>query len=190
MDRAAPIIKPRHVIRSRAPLFTAPAFDYTIDQLGGQSIGLCRPYRAVNLPFGFEVITDQTTRAEVLSRTFSLFERAPQRHVLVFDQTPDQLIAPAGSSAISLLTVYNLNAGVSDLHLTGRQRMVDFHHADFNNIKILRIARDHDHDANSARRFPRCRSTRNDHRAPDRFTRPRRINCLNGQSASQCIVSG
>jgi uncharacterized repeat protein (TIGR01451 family) len=97
------------VIRSRAPLFTAPAFDYTLDQLGGQSIGLCRPYRAVNLPFGFEAITDRTTRSEVLSRTFSLFDRAPQHHVLAFDQTPDQLIAPAGSSAISLLTVYNLD---------------------------------------------------------------------------------
>ena len=97
------------VIRSRAPLFTEPAFDYEIDQLGGQTVGLCRPYRAVNLPFGFEAITDRAARAEVLSRTFGLFDRAPHRQAVALDQPSDQLIAPAGSNATSTLTLYNFD---------------------------------------------------------------------------------
>ncbi len=97
------------VIRSRAPLFTEPAFDYEIDQLGGQTVGVCRPYRAVNLPFGFEAITDRAARAEVMSRVFGVFDRAPQRQVSALEPTPDQLIAPAGSSATATLTLYNLD---------------------------------------------------------------------------------
>jgi uncharacterized repeat protein (TIGR01451 family) len=97
------------VIRSRAPLFTVPAFDYEIDQLGGQTVGLCRPYRAVNLPFGFEAITDRAARAEVLARTFGVFDRALQRHAAALDPAPDQLIAPAGSNATSTLTLYNFD---------------------------------------------------------------------------------
>jgi len=85
------------VIRSRVPSLTEPAFDYTLDQNGGQSVGLCRPYRAVYFPFGFEAINDRSTRAEVLSRTFGVFDRAPVQNVFAFDQTPDQLIGPPGS---------------------------------------------------------------------------------------------
>lgn len=97
------------VISSRAPLFTEPAFDYASDQLGGQTAGVCRPYRAVYLPFGFESITDRVARADVLSRTFNVFARAPQRQVFALDPTPDQLIAPAGTTATSTLTLYNLD---------------------------------------------------------------------------------
>ena len=47
------------VIQSRAPSLTEPAFDYALDENGGQTVGLCRPYRAVYLPFGFEAINDR-----------------------------------------------------------------------------------------------------------------------------------
>ncbi len=70
------------VIRSLAPSSTEPAFDYAPDENGGQTVGLCRPYRAVYLPFGFEAINDRPTRAEVLSRTFSIFDRAPVRNAV------------------------------------------------------------------------------------------------------------
>jgi hypothetical protein len=87
------------VIRSRAPSLTEPAFDYAPAENGGQSVGLCRPYRAVYFPFGFEAINDRLTRAEVLSRTFGIFNRALARNVFAFDQVPEQLIAPPGSVA-------------------------------------------------------------------------------------------
>jgi len=97
------------VIRSRAPLLTTPAFDYAPDQNGGQSAGLCQPYRAVYFPFGFEAINDRSTRTEVLSRTFGVFDRALVRNVFAFDQTPDQLIAPPGSIATDTVALTNFD---------------------------------------------------------------------------------
>jgi uncharacterized repeat protein (TIGR01451 family) len=91
------------VIRSRTPSLTEPAFDYAPAESGGQSVGSCRPYRAVYLPFGFEAINDRPTRAEVLSRTFGILERAPVRNAFALDLTPDRLIAPPGSIATSTL---------------------------------------------------------------------------------------
>ena len=89
------------MIQSLAPSLTEPAFDYAPAENGGQSVGLCRPYRAVYLPFGFEAINDRLTRAEVLSRTFGVFDRAPVRNAFALDHTPDRLIAPPGSITTS-----------------------------------------------------------------------------------------
>jgi hypothetical protein len=95
------------VIQSRVPELTEPAFDYAPGQSGGQSVGLCRPYRAVYLPFGFEAINDRSTRTAVLSRTFGLFDRPLQRNVFAFDQTADQLIAAPGELITSVITLTN-----------------------------------------------------------------------------------
>jgi hypothetical protein len=95
------------VVRSLAPSLTETAFDYTPDQNGGHAVGLCRPYRAVYLPFGFEAITDRAARTEVLSRTFAIFDRAPVRNVFAFDQMPDPLIASPGSI---VTTSFELNS--------------------------------------------------------------------------------
>ena len=163
------------VIRSRAPLFTVPAFDYEIDQLGGQTVGLCRPYRAVNLPFGFEAITDRAARAEVLSRTFGVFDRAPQRQVAALEPAPDQLIAPAGSSATSTLTLYNLDEVTPvTFALKADSAWPASITPDPGKVESLRVAHDHGHHADSHQPRARCDPARDDHRAPDRFTRPER----------------
>jgi uncharacterized repeat protein (TIGR01451 family) len=91
------------VIRSRVPALTERAFDYAPAENGGQSVGWCRPYRAVYLPFGFEAISDRPTRAEVLSRTFRVLERAPVRNAFALDLTSDRLIAPPGAITTSTL---------------------------------------------------------------------------------------
>ncbi|HSD85555.1 MAG TPA: hypothetical protein VLG46_16965, partial [Anaerolineae bacterium] len=93
------------VIRSRVPALTEPAFDYGPGQSGGQSAGLCQPYRAVYFPFGFEAINDRATRAEVLSRTFNIFDRALVRNVFAFEQTPDQPVSPPGTVATSTIAL-------------------------------------------------------------------------------------
>ncbi len=93
------------VIRSRAPSLTESAFDYALDQSGGQSAGLCQPYRAVYFPFGFEAINDRSMRADVLSRTFGIFDRALVRNVFAFEQTPDQFIAPPGTIITGVVTL-------------------------------------------------------------------------------------
>jgi hypothetical protein len=105
------------VIQSRVPTLTVPAFDYAPAQSAGQSVGLCRPYRALYLPFGFEAITDRSTRAEVLSRTFGIFERPLQQNVFAFDPSPDQLIAPPGS-IITQTVMLNSFDEVAPLTLT------------------------------------------------------------------------
>jgi hypothetical protein len=97
------------VIESNAPLFTEAAFEYLPNEMGGQTIGLCRPYRAVNLSYGFEAITDRAARAEVLSRSFDFFAEPPVQDSFVFDRAPDQLIAPAGSLVTGTLDLYNLD---------------------------------------------------------------------------------
>ncbi len=105
------------VIQSRAPALTEPAFDYTIDQNGGQTVGLCRPYRAVYLPFGYEAINDRSTRAEVLARTFAVFARPAVRNTFGFGQTPNLLIAPPGSLITNMITLTNFDE-VSPLTFT------------------------------------------------------------------------
>jgi hypothetical protein len=97
-------------IQSRMPTLTVAAFGYTpAAHDGGLSVGLCRPYRALYLPFGFEAIDDRFTRAEVLSRTFDLFARPLQRNVFAFDPTPDQLIAPLGSLITTTVLLNNFD---------------------------------------------------------------------------------
>jgi hypothetical protein len=105
------------VIQSRAPLLTEPAFHYASAEQGGHSVGLCRPYRAVVMPFGFEAIADRNMRTAVLSRTLALFERPPVRDRLAFDQTPDQLIGAPGSLVTATVRLNNLDE-VSPVTLT------------------------------------------------------------------------
>jgi uncharacterized repeat protein (TIGR01451 family) len=97
------------VIASRVPTLTEEIFNYDPTEIGGLSVGLCRPYRAVYLPFGFEAINDRVTRAEVLSRTFGTFNRSLQRNVFAFDPTPDRLIAPPGSLVTDVVTLNNFD---------------------------------------------------------------------------------
>jgi hypothetical protein len=97
------------VIRSLVPALTETAFDYAPAENGGHAVGLCRSYRAVYLPFGFEAISDRAARAEVLSRTFEIFERAPIRNTFTLDHTPDQLIGPPGTSVTGTLTLANFD---------------------------------------------------------------------------------
>jgi hypothetical protein len=168
------------IIHSLAPLFTEPAFDYEIDQLGGQTVGLCRPYRAVNLAFGFEAITDRAVRAEVMSRTFGVFDRAPQRQVTALEPAPDQLIAPAGFSATSTLAVQPRRSNAGDFCLAGRQRVEYRYHTDVDQVESMRVAHDHGHHADSAQPRARCDPACDDHCAPDRFARPQRFQQLAG----------
>ncbi len=97
------------VIGAREPLLVEQAFEYMRDQSGGQSVGLCRPYRAVYFPFGFEAINERATRAEVLSRTFGIFDRALVRNVFAFEQTPDQLIASPGTMITGVVTLMSFD---------------------------------------------------------------------------------
>ena len=110
------------VIASRAPALTMPAFEYVPDQEGGQTVGLCRPYRASYLSYGFEAITDRALRAEVMSRTLGFFARPPVTQYYQFDHTADPLIGPAGSTVTGTFDLYNFDEVATTtfaLNLTG-----------------------------------------------------------------------
>ncbi len=97
------------VIASLDPLLTRDAFDYLPDQSGGQSIGLCRPYRAVYLAYGFEAINDRSTRAEVMSRTLAYFHSPRVRFNYALDHLIDPLISPPGTLVTASIDLHNLD---------------------------------------------------------------------------------
>ncbi len=97
------------VIASLDPLLTRDAFDYLPDQSGGQSIGLCQPYHAVYLSYGFEAINDRNARAEVMSRTLAYFNRPRVRFNYALDQIADPVIGSAGSAISAAIDLHNLD---------------------------------------------------------------------------------
>lgn len=97
------------VIQSLSPRYTENAFNYAADQSGGQTVGVCQPYRAAYFAFGFEAINDRLTRADVLSRTFALFGRAPSRQAYELDAGDEPLIGPPGTIVTRTITLYNFD---------------------------------------------------------------------------------
>jgi subtilisin family serine protease len=97
------------VIQSLSPHSTENAFNYAADQSGGQTVGVCQPYRAAYFAFGFEAINDRLTRADVLSRTFALLGRAPSRQAYELDAGDELLIGLPGTIVTRTLTLYNFD---------------------------------------------------------------------------------
>ena len=96
------------VIASADPGATRDAFVYAGGRLGAQSVGLCLPYRAVYLGFGFEAITSGGARREVMSRTLGYFD-SPRSAAGVAISSPGSVsIAPAGAVVTRTLDVRNL----------------------------------------------------------------------------------
>ena len=74
---------------------------------GGQRVGLCLPYRAVFLSFGFEAINDRATRAEVMERTINWLVSPRRAWGLSLTPTEQTLVAPAGSLVTHTLRLRN-----------------------------------------------------------------------------------
>ncbi len=95
-------------IASADPGVTADAFRYANGLLGGQSVGLCLPYRAVNLSFGFEAIAGSQTRRDVLSRTLAYFASPRNAVGMTLYAADDVLIAPADHTVTQVLRLRNI----------------------------------------------------------------------------------
>ena len=101
---------------------TADAFTYHNGFVGGQITGLCLPYRAVNLGFGFEGITDAATRDEVMSRTLAYFGSPRNTAGMTLVSNDDLLIAPAGNIVTGPLRLRNIaELGGSDTFVLSAQ---------------------------------------------------------------------
>jgi len=102
-------------IGSAEPDATAPAFYYDNGLLGAQTVGLCLPYRAVYLGFGYEAIGAAATRREVMSRTLAYFG-LPRNTVGATLAAPDSvLVSPAGSRPTQTVRLRNIaESGITD----------------------------------------------------------------------------
>jgi uncharacterized repeat protein (TIGR01451 family) len=97
------------VIASLDPAAATGAFDYDNGKTAALDVGLCLPYRAVYMGFGFEAIHSAAMRHEVLSRTLAYFA-APRYAVGValHNIDSDIQIAPAAYTVKQPLTVRNI----------------------------------------------------------------------------------
>jgi uncharacterized repeat protein (TIGR01451 family) len=102
-------------IASADPDATADAFRYANGLLGAQSVGLCLPYRAVYLGFGFEAISSAPARREVMSRALDHFGSPRNSAGMTLTSRDDLLVAPAGGTATTTVRLRNVaEYGVTD----------------------------------------------------------------------------
>ena len=104
---------------------TSPVFRYDSGQTAGQRNGHCRPWRAINLGFGLEAVSDPFTRTEILARSLDWFQAGPV--VDAFAATPgsETLAGAVGGLITHTLRLRNLaEVGPVDtytLSLSGQQ---------------------------------------------------------------------
>ncbi len=87
------------VIQATETTHASSAWMYREDGSGGQTVGLCLPYRVVYLAFGFEGISDAATRHEVMEKSI-VWLTLPRQHAgatLEVDEGFDHEIAGESS---------------------------------------------------------------------------------------------
>ncbi|RMF27135.1 MAG: hypothetical protein D6759_18275, partial [Chloroflexi bacterium] len=108
------------VITVTNPDYAAPVLRYEGDGSAGQQVGLCRPYRALYLAFGFEAINDVATRQEVMRRSLDWFvgpRQAVGLEARAVSTTP--LVGPPGGVITHWVRVRNTGevGGKDTVHL-------------------------------------------------------------------------
>ena len=102
------------VIAVDNPDYATSVFDYQGGGSAGQRVGLCLPYRALYLAFGFEGIDSATARREVMGRAIDwLMSPRQASGVELTHQTEPTQIAPPGGTVTHLLRVRNTGEGQS-----------------------------------------------------------------------------
>ncbi len=97
------------------PDFASSVVSYDGDGSGGQQVGLCLPYRAVYLAYGFEAITDTVVRTEVISRSIAWFTAPPSPAGIELTPAGESLVGDFGHTVTHTLRVRNVaETGASD----------------------------------------------------------------------------
>jgi hypothetical protein len=96
------------VIAVRDPDYAARVFDYLGDGSAGQRVGLCQPFRALYLAYGFEAVDSATARREVMGRGIDwLMSPRQARGVQLALHTRPTQIAPPGGTVTHVLRLRN-----------------------------------------------------------------------------------
>lgn len=89
-------------------VYPASVLNYQDDGSAGQRVGLCQPYRALYLAFGFEAIDSAATRQEVMARAIDWLTSPRQEiGVRLTPQTRDTQIALPGETVTHRLCLQN-----------------------------------------------------------------------------------
>ncbi len=112
------------VIAVSNPDYAASVLQYVRDGSAGQQVGLCKPYRAIYLAFGFEAINDSATRRSVMGKSLAWFARPRQVTGLEVSTTnSNALVGPPGTVVTHVVRIRNTGeAGAGNrfrLSLTG-----------------------------------------------------------------------
>ncbi len=99
------------------PDYATSVVQYQGDGSGGQRVGLCLPYRAVYLSFGFEAITSTVTRREVMDRTINWLTSPAQTVGLKMSPLAQTAISPRGTTVTHTVRLRNTGeVGGSDVY--------------------------------------------------------------------------
>ena len=104
---------------------------YTSDGSGGQQVGLCLPYRAVMLPFGFEAIDSDSLRREVMRRAIDFLSGrlSPQVWTCRFRRPRCRSACPAVWSRLQLASATPAKAAACFLRSQpDRSEMAGYRH--------------------------------------------------------------
>ncbi len=108
------------VIANVGPDFagTLATFGASSSDIAGLHIGLCVPYQALFLPFGFEAINNQTDRNQVLERTLDWLMQAPAQTGVELTPTEATLIGNFGAVVSHTVRVRNTGASNATFNLS------------------------------------------------------------------------
>lgn len=98
------------VVDTADPDAAVPVLAYHEDGCGGLRVGVCLPYRALYLPFGFEAITDRETRREVMRRALDWLAAPPPEHSLELRPTAATAIGVPGTVVTYEIRVRNVGS--------------------------------------------------------------------------------
>lgn len=86
--------------------------------LAGLYVGLCVPYRAIFLPFGFEAINSRAIRAQTLQRTIDWLMQAPTSAGVELTPSQQRLIGNFGTVVSHTARVRNLGTSPATFNLS------------------------------------------------------------------------
>jgi len=90
------------------PIKTHPALKWSNDENGAVLAGVCQPYRAGWLGFGYEGAGPQPTREELLDRLINWLVAEPEPYAILVNRKDPILIGPPGTTVSGTLVLHNL----------------------------------------------------------------------------------
>jgi uncharacterized repeat protein (TIGR01451 family) len=106
------------IIANAGPDFAASLLFYEGDKLAGLNIGLCVPYRAIFLPFGFEAINSRLDRSQVLGQAIDWLIAQPAQTGLELTPAQESRAGNFGATISHTVRIRNTGATADSFNLS------------------------------------------------------------------------